>query len=218
MAVLILLFHFSQCSKDTFDMKTCSLDDLSKSLKIAAEKTQASIERIHTKGLSKFIETDDDGQHQAVVWQCCLPLASGEEHSYELLRIPWTDFVASEKAVVSEISLDFYCDVKQKRSKRDGLLDTCTLSPSNRPSTNNLHRRYSQGKNKNIAGKHHFKMVWRSDQDTLPVTTIDGKNLEESFLEHADKISFYARHRGKIFGAITIIALLTLSSMGLMWA
>lgn len=153
-------------------MTTFNLDDLNKCLRLTADQAQASFNHQHAKGLSKYIEVDSDGQPRAIVWQCHLPLVSGQEHRYEILRIPWTDFYNNEPTTVSELSMDFLCEIKQKRPQNKELPNSYTVVPSSDHDNKNSRR-----------DKHHCLISLKKEYDWQTEIIIDDIPIKEFLMQ-----------------------------------
>ena len=153
-------------------MTAYRLDEFVKSLQSTVDKTQKTLDEQQADGLRKVVNLDQNGQPEFLTWECRLPSGDGGKRTYEMLRMPWASLYPSESMEVTELSVEFNCDIKKAKPSSADSQPKYTVTPT----------RHKQADKKQ---GHEFKMHLKATDDFAPETTIDELPLDD-FLNGLD--------------------------------
>ncbi len=155
-------------------MKTENMEDIVGALQATVRKAQASLDAdfAQAKRLRKVIDIDEDGQPEFLTWECRLPSGDGGERNHTILRLPWPSLNPTESYHVTELSLQFDGELKERRSRRAGPATDLLLKPI---------RATRSGRQ----GTMRFSLTLAEANEFAPDVTIDERPLDD-FLEALD--------------------------------
>ncbi len=153
-------------------MTAYRLDEFVKSLQSTADKTQKTLDEHQAAGLRKVVNLDQNGQPEFLTLECRLPSGDGGKRTYEMLRMPWASLYPPESMGVTELSVEFNCDIKKARPGSQNSQPKYTLTPTKQKQADK-----KQG--------HEFKVHIKATNDFASETTIDKLPLDD-FLDRLD--------------------------------
>ena len=154
-------------------MAANGLEELYKSLQLTASNVQNKLEKQQTDRLHSIINVDQSGQAEFISWECLLPAGDGGKRTHELLRIPLASLYTTEQMSISELSIEFDCDIKKQKSASSQ--QKYKINPLSDASGNKE--------------KHHsFKLIAQATNDFIPDLIIDELPVDD-YLEHFDELS-----------------------------
>jgi hypothetical protein len=181
-------------------MEANRLDEMANILQLTARKVQAKLDEKQTDRLRKLISIGEDGQPEALSWECRLPSGDGGERTYNILRLPWASLNPPQRMVIKELSLEFACDVKKSKSRASNAPEEYRIIPTGSIPTDKAHA-------------HNFKLVASADNDYLPELTINEQTIEEFLDDFDEQLVEKKRRRLKIlWGAIIAVSTLGLAA------
>lgn len=175
-----------------------------RSLQSTLTNAQKKIDTQQEKYLQSLINLGDDGMPEYISWHCDLLAGDGSVKKQELLRIPLVGLFSSESLEITELSIDFNCDIKKQKKKTDADASRYLISPLGRSEEN----------------QNQFRVNASIEDDYLPEVTINEEPIDD-YLQSLDaelrnKPKWYSvRHKvtGKIYllSALVIIDLFLIS-------
>jgi len=110
-------------------MATYRLHELAEALVSSFGRSQKKIDRHMARGIGKVIQMDNQGRPESLVWECRVPTGTGEDQTFEMLRLPWTSLTQTQGVKISEISITLDCNVEKKPSTKEGADQTKITTP-----------------------------------------------------------------------------------------
>jgi len=156
-------------------MTTNTLDQLIKSFQLTASNAHDKIEQRQYDRLRSVINADQNGEPEFITWECKLPSGDGGERRYEILRVPWASLYPPEGVEITEVSMEFGCDIKNLKRKKTGSQAEYLITP------------VSHKRAKNNEG-HTLKLVARTSNEFIPESTIDEQPIGD-YLDRLDALS-----------------------------
>jgi hypothetical protein len=106
-------------------MAIYDLDFVIEALHSAFCNAQSAVRRQQEAILQRVIDVGEDGEPKYLTWMCRLPSGDGGERAYEMVRMPFACLRSSEMMDVSELSMEFDCDIRKPQEQ--GLLNSNQL-------------------------------------------------------------------------------------------
>jgi len=152
-------------------MTTIGLDELYKTIQSTARQAQTSLDQKHASLLESVINVNDEGETDFLSWECQLPSGDGSHRKHQLLRVPLASLFPAEQITISELSLEFDCNIKRKHRAKDSTAEF-KITPVDHASNKKTSK---------------FKLVADMDNDYFPASSIDAIETTE-YLGHYDQL------------------------------
>jgi hypothetical protein len=143
------------------------LDDLIRALQSTVGKPRRTLRRQQEEILQQIIDLGEDGEPKYLTWVCWLPSGAGGERRYEMMRIPWAGLRSTEMMEISELSVEFNCNIRETQPQEVSNLSNLTVVPI---------RRSKKHKDK----AHSIKITLRGPEGGEGEVTVDGVVLKET--------------------------------------